>query len=160
MGSRGPKAMPTVERKRRGTDRPDRRKREPKPVGAAVKPPWVKGAAAKHWDSLCDLDDSELRGVQERFKIAWLRAYMTALSKPNEAGQQLFDGANAQRDLNLGNHLKLLWLGKLLSNGSHARDTEATDTIRRLKDARLGWFIHFSSRWLSLAQAKIPERLH
>ena len=153
------KAIPVYEEALRET-RPDLRPQMLASLGLATLQLGDTAAAAKHWDSLCDLDDSELRGVQERFKIAWLRAYMTALSKPNEAGQQLFDAANAQRDLNLGNHLKLLWLGRLLSNGSHARDTEATDIIRRLKDARLGWFIHFSSRWLSLAQAKIPERLH
>jgi tetratricopeptide (TPR) repeat protein len=147
------KAIPVYEEALRET-RPDLRPQMLASLGLATLQLGDAAAAAKHWDSLCDLDDWELRGVQERFKIAWLRAYMTALSKPNEAGELLLEAANAQRDLNAGSHLKLLWLGKLLSNGSHARDTEATETIiKRLKDARLGWFVRFSSRWLSLAQA-------
>lgn len=152
------KAIPVYEKALRET-RPDLRPQMLASLGLAAVQLGDTAAAGKHWASLCDLDHTELGGVQERFKIAWLRAYMTARSTPREARRQLLEAANAQLDLNLGSHLKLLWLGALMSNGSRAQDTEARDTVAsRLRDARLGWFVRFSSRWLSLAQAKISER--
>jgi predicted ATPase len=154
------KAIPVYEEALLET-RPDLRPQMLASLGLATLQLGDTAAAGKYWDSLSDLEDGELRGGQERFKIAWLRAYMTALSKPEEAGQHLFEAAKAQRDLNVGSHLKLLWLGSLLSNGSQSPDTGAAETIiKRLKDARLGWFVRFSSRWLSLAQAMTPEKLH
>lgn len=153
------KAIPLYEEALRET-RPDLRPQMLASLGLAAIQLGETGAAAKHWASLCDLEDAELGGVQERFKIDWMRAYMTALSAPNEARQLLIEAANAQRDLNLGSHLKLLWLARLLPTESPPQDTQAENTIvTRLKAARLGWFVRFSSRWWSAAQSKMPARL-
>jgi hypothetical protein len=112
-----------------------------------------KGAATEYWKSLCATSGLEQQGGQEQFKIAWLCGYMTSLSASNGAAAFLGEAAELQREINVGSHLKLLWLEQLLGGHASGNSEVARGIVERLRQARLGWFVSFSRRWLALVQA-------
>lgn len=86
MGKRGPKPTPTATLHQRGTYRPDRRANEPEVPDTEVrKPQWVKGLAAKHWQTIAPwLKQSGLLTVLD---VVALGLLCDALAEYFEAGE-------------------------------------------------------------------------
>ncbi len=147
------KAIPVYQQALRET-RPDLRPPMLASLGLAALQIGDYPAAIQHWDSLEEMAHSELAGLQERFKVAWLGAYMLAASNPALARRLLDEAAEEQRDLNVGAHLKLLWLRALLCDGDLRQERASTrDVVGDLGEAKLGWFVPFTRRWLTAARA-------
>lgn len=105
------------------------------------------------WANLQEWQDTELRGVQERFKIEWFRAYMRRSGPPEEVVAGLRAAADEQRKVDYVDYLKLLWLENLLAPklSSDARSLQS-----QLSEAGLAWFCRFSRRWLRLVEDRDP----
>lgn len=133
--------------------RPDLRPQMLASLGLTALQLGDKSAATEYWKSLCATSGLEQQGGQEQFKIAWLCGYMTSLSASNGAAAFLGEAAELQREINVGSHLKLLWLEQLLGGHASGNSEVARGIVERLRQARLGWFVSFSRRWLALVQA-------
>ena len=91
-----------------------------------------------------------LRGVQERFKVEWLRAFIESEPESTNHSVKLDDVIDHLREVDIPGYLKLKWLRVLL-------DTEANAAERRLaleglRGAQMAWFASFSRRWYLAAR--------
>lgn len=110
-----------------------------------------------HWKAVRGLDSESLTGMQESFKVEWLRAY--AAARTGAPRERDFGAVTSHlRRVDLPGFLKLSWLNSLLLKEA-SRDDERK-MIAELRDAGMSWFVAFSRRWYSAAMANSdPEVL-
>jgi tetratricopeptide (TPR) repeat protein len=107
--------------------------------------------ARLHWKAVKSIDSESLTGVQERFKVEWLRAFVVAQSGVLHQERECADVTAHLRRLDLPGSLKLSWLNLLLF-GKAAGNDEKT-ILADLRAAGMGWFARFSRRWHAAATA-------
>lgn len=102
------------------------------------------------WSELAEVGDDQLAGSQERFKLEWLRAYITKQADMRLALDRLVEEAQALEYLDFPSHLKLIWLGLLLFNQTamQERGYQQEEWYDRLRNAGMVWFSGFGSRWM------------
>ena len=98
-----------------------------------------------------DLDSESLTGVQERFKVEWLRAFAVAQAGALDKEEQCADVTAGLRSLDLPGSLKLAWLNILLFGKTGGNDERRI--LTNLRDAGMSWFGRFSRRWHAAATA-------
>jgi tetratricopeptide (TPR) repeat protein len=104
-----------------------------------------------HWKAVMDVDPESLTGVQERFKVEWLKAFAEAQSGAFHNEKHCADVTAGLRNIDLPGSLKLAWLNNLLF-GKTGGDEERR-ILANLRDARMSWFARFSRRWYAAATA-------
>ena len=104
-----------------------------------------------HWKAVMDLGSESLAGVQERFKVEWLKAFAVAQAGALHKQQHCADVMADLRRIDLPGSLKLAWLNLLLF-GKTGGDEERK-ILADLRDAGMGWFARFSRRWHAAATA-------
>jgi tetratricopeptide (TPR) repeat protein len=107
--------------------------------------------ASFHWNAVMDLDSESLTGVQERFKVEWLRAFAVAQAGALDKEAQRADVTAGLRSLDLPGSLKLAWLNILLFGKTGGNDERRI--LTNLRDAGMSWFARFSRRWHAAATA-------
>lgn len=98
------------------------------------------------WGHIQNLNPDSLKGIQERFKVEWFRAFMLRSEDPQKLRKRLLDLGQHVLSFDRPTGLKLQWLAELLCDrkvGGPGREARA-----RLKAVSMGWFAHFSERWL------------
>jgi len=114
--------------------------------------------ACQLWERIQDIPTDDVRAVQDRYKPAWFRAYMTWTERRSfdACSRVLAEAESLERDVNIPSLYKIRWLirmfaavddGQRLDSTSLRRSEEA----RNLRDARMGWFVYFAARWLKAA---------
>jgi tetratricopeptide (TPR) repeat protein len=107
-------------------------------------------AARNHWAVLRDLDSMRLRGVQERFKVEWLRAFIESEPESTNHSVQLDDVIDHLREVDIPGYLKLKWLRVLLDPEANAAERRLA--LEGLRGAQMAWFASFSRRWYLAAR--------
>lgn len=107
---------------------------------------------AERWYGGIPTDEKCLEGLQERFKVEWLWAYMNSRQDPKGVNARLERVAEQQRDVDRVSALKLRWLSVLLAKEGLPQAHRPIRAALRTELARaeMGWFVHFSERWLRL----------
>jgi len=110
-------------------------------------------ASVKHWRAECATAESSLAGMQERFKAEWFWGYFHRRDAPESVHERFSRVASDQETVDRISCLKLRWLKCILlpTTTDVSNGMTTADTRRELLDAGLGWFVHFSHRWLRLA---------
>ena len=103
------------------------------------------------WRETKSLSLSNLIGVQDRFKIAWLNAFMILRDDPDQALEILEEGIRRERLPDRSSYLKLKWLKVLASQFTSRDPTESSErrVKAELKQVGMGWFVYFSRRWMN-----------
>jgi DNA-binding SARP family transcriptional activator/tetratricopeptide (TPR) repeat protein len=104
-----------------------------------------------HWKAIRNIDSESLTGVQERFKVEWLRAFAVAQTGVLHQERKCTDVTAHLRRLDLPGSLKLSWLNLLLFGQAGGNDEKTI--LADLRGAGMGWFAPFSRRWHAAATA-------
>jgi tetratricopeptide (TPR) repeat protein len=112
-------------------------------------------AEALRWESLCETEEASVEGIQERFKIEWFWAFMNRHNDPDAVRARLHRVAESQEAVDRISALKLKWLVRVLLPSSRKEPSQREQNLVReeLTTAGLGWFVHFSERWMRLASS-------
>jgi DNA-binding SARP family transcriptional activator len=112
-----------------------------------------RGYAKEMWLKTRQMSLSNLIGVQDRFKIAWLNAYMVLPDDKEQALLILDEAIEREEHPDPCSHLKLLWLRNLAAKfpSLEISDGNAQAVKAQLQEAGMGWFVYFSRRWLRRA---------
>lgn len=109
--------------------------------------------AERMWKEVRGLSLSNLIGVQDRFKIAWLNAFMALPEEQEQALVILEEAVNREESSDRSSYLKLLWLRVLAARYpvTDKVDDDSERVLRELREAGMGWFGYFSKRWVRTA---------
>ncbi len=110
-----------------------------------------------HCRSVREVDPASLSGVQERFKVDWLRAFLAARLDGPAAGARWASASADLREIDLPGALKLSWLCMLFFG--RLADCQDPCTHGELRNAGMGWFARFSQRWHAAAVANSDRRV-
>jgi tetratricopeptide (TPR) repeat protein len=109
-------------------------------------------ASAIRWQTKIDASETQLVGIQERFKVEWFWGYCNRRNDPDAVEERLLRVASSQERFDRVGALKLRWLVALLLPRSREDEQQVKpETRQALAEAGLGWFTHFSDRWRRLA---------
>ncbi len=110
-----------------------------------------------HGKAVMDLDSESLTGVQERFKVEWLKAFAVAQAGALHKEKHCADVTAGLQSIDLPGSLKLAWLNVLLF-GKTGGDEERR-VLANLRDVGMSWFARFSRRWHAAATANSSARV-
>ena len=110
--------------------------------------------AMRHWETIRDVNVAALVGIQERFKIEWLRSFFEARYGARTASEIACEIKDQLREVDRPGFAKLAWLQALFFD-----EEEKDVALARLRSVRMSWFAPFSRRWHAAAVAKSPQRL-
>jgi DNA-binding SARP family transcriptional activator len=102
------------------------------------------------------------RWEEERFKAAWLRGFLLARSRPDEASEYLLQTSQIEADFDVPSYHKLRFLATLArKTGAGAADMAKVlrrhPARRDLVHLGLGWFARTAVTWWDRAEAASPD---
>lgn len=104
------------------------------------------------------------RWEEERFKAAWLRAFLMSRTQPREAGEYLAHASEIEAAFDLPSYYKLHFLASLARTAGERpeerRHLLSQDRARReLVHLGFGWFARAATRWWERAEAPSPQQI-
>lgn len=96
------------------------------------------------------ISEEDLKGIQERYKLDWLKYYMGRRTPYELELSSLGEVANEIESTDVVSSLKLRWLEALIDEN----ETKKSVLSEALQEKGLKWFVGFSRRWLQSAESK------
>ena len=110
--------------------------------------------ARRQWELLRDLGAETLLGVQDRFKVEWLRSFFDSRYGAGAEPEELKEVAAQLCLVDRPGFAKLAWLRTMFFD-----EEEKESALARLRAAQMSWFAPFSRRWYTAALSNTPSRL-
>lgn len=106
-----------------------------------------------------DTQPAYQRWEEERFKAAWLRGFLMARTRPQEAAEYLLEEAETESSFDVPSYHKLRFLATLaLAAGTDYENVEVTpasqEARRDLVRLGCGWFARSATRWWQEARLR------
>lgn len=100
------------------------------------------------------VSDNELRGIQERYKIDWLLAFLANRLDEGFSARDLSRVVRQIESTDLIGALKLRWIASLINGLEESQELLGKELRRK----GLFWFMAFSRRWLKSADCQLHQR--
>ncbi len=110
---------------------------------------------ARHVD-----DESNVTGVQDRYKLYWLLAFMAWRQDQADPTRELRVQAKKEEKVDKPGAVRMRWIARLLEEEDTSYGVKSTTVsltemkeFRQLQQYNMGWFAYYSRRWFQRASS-------